>query len=85
MKELFDDNGFKEIEMFRNILRYKANWICESNILKRVFKRYCEIFDTTRSKYMYINIKENIYFLFHGNICEHISDKKNVDSFIIFY
>ena len=74
VKELFDDNCFKEIEMFRNILRYKANWICEYNILKRVFNRYCEIFDTTRSKY--INIKENIYFLFHGNICEDISDKK---------
>ena len=74
VRELFDDNGFKEIDMFRNILMYKANWICEYNILKRVFNRYCEIFDTTRSKY--INIKENIYFLFHGNICEHISDKK---------
>ena len=36
VNELFDDNGFKEIEMFRNILRYKANWICEYNILKRV-------------------------------------------------
>ena len=67
VKELFDGNCFKEIEMFRNLLRYKANWICEYNILKRVFNRYCEIFDTTRSKY--IDIKENTYFLFPGNIC----------------
>ena len=64
MKELFDDNGFKEIEMFRNILRYKANWTCERNIHKRVLNRYCEIFDTRRSKD--INIKENIYFYAPG-------------------
>ena len=35
VKELFDDNGFKNIEMFRDRLRFKNNWICEYNTLKR--------------------------------------------------
>ena len=74
VKELFDDNGFKNIEMFRDTLRFKNNWICEYNTLKRVFNRYCAIYDITRSKY--INIKQTRYFIFLGNICECIFDKK---------
>ena len=81
VKELFDDNGFKNIKMFRNTLRFKKNWICEYNTLKRVFNRYCAIYDTTRSKY--INIKQNRYFIF-WEIYVNVYLIRNVDSFIKF-
>ena len=62
--DLFDDNGFKNIERFRDRLQCKSNWFCEYKILYHVFKNIIRKFNCEMSKY--VHVRSDMTFLFHG-------------------
>ena len=71
--DLFDDNGFKNIERFRDRLQCKSNWLCEYRILYHVFKNIIRKFNCEMSKY--VHIRSDMTILFHGAYGD-INDKK---------
>ena len=66
VKDIFDENGLiYEFTHFSNIIRKKHNILCEYLIVKRVFRKYQQMFDCNKAKY--VNIKHNNLFLFKNN------------------
>ena len=66
VKDIFDENGLiYEFTHFSNIIRKKHNILCEYLIVKRVFRKYQQMFDCNKAKY--VNIKQNNLFLFKNN------------------
>ena len=67
VKDLFTENGFKTIEDVSREICTNTNGLCEYKIIKTVFKFTREIIDGHESNF--INIKNKIYFNFHGKYC----------------
>ena len=61
--DLFDDNGFKNIERFRDRLQRKSNWLCEYRILYHVFKNIIKKFNCEMSKYVHIRSDMTFFIL----------------------
>ena len=74
VKDIIDENGIKPIEYFLNQLAKKSNIFCEYLILKNIFSKYLNKFDFSLSKH--INIKHDLYFIFHEKHYFCITDRK---------
>ena len=63
MKDVFDENGLIYVFTYlSNIIRKIHNISCEYLFVKRVFRKYQQIFDCNKAKY--VNIKDNNLILF---------------------
>ena len=58
VKDLFTENGFKTLEEIGVNIVNKRNWLCEYNIICKIFKRYEKTFNCRMCSYMYANISK---------------------------
>ena len=78
VKDLFTENGFKNIQEVSREICTNTNVLCEYKIIKTVFRYTREIIDGQESKF--INIKNKRYFNFHGKYCT--IDKQTCNFFL---